>query len=239
MPDMKPQKVDQILTATLADGRLSRTEREALRQVIEDWNPSREDLARLRSQVFDAARDQLASQDSKASLTWAEEVLKVILPMEAEAPSRDLAEAHFSPGEACRDRIEQLLNECTKSADICVFTITDNRLARAIDAAHRRGVSVRVVSDDQKSEDRGSDIHELAGAGVPVRTDHSHAHMHHKFAVFDGGILLTGSYNWTRSAFTENQENILVTGDRRLVDKYSAAFDAYWTGPNTAPYGDR
>lgn len=53
--------------------------------------------------------------------------------------------------------------------------------------------------------------------------------MHHKFAVFDRVRLLTGSYNWTRSAATENHENVLVSDDPRLVLPFCRAFDDLWT----------
>ena len=49
-----------------------------------------------------------------------------------------------------------------------------------------------------------------------------------EFAVFDRRILLTGSYNWTRSAARENWENILVSDAQRLVNPFSEHFDAQW-----------
>ncbi len=49
--------------------------------------------------------------------------------------------------------------------------------------------------------------------------------MHHKFALFDGRSLLNGSYNWTRSAFTQNEENVVVGSDLRLIDIFQAQFD--------------
>lgn len=52
--------------------------------------------------------------------------------------------------------------------------------------------------------------------------------MHHKFAIFDGEILVNGSYNWTRSANDFNAENILVTGDPDLVAAFQREFDALW-----------
>ena len=52
--------------------------------------------------------------------------------------------------------------------------------------------------------------------------------MHHKYAVVDGSVLLTGSYNWTRSAFRVNEENIVVTDDPRLVRAFSKAFEELW-----------
>ena len=52
--------------------------------------------------------------------------------------------------------------------------------------------------------------------------------MHHKFAVFDRKVLLTGSYNWTRSAASENQENLIVTEAPGLVRSFAAEFDKLW-----------
>ena len=73
-----------------------------------------------------------------------------------------------------------------------------------------------------------SDIDELAAAGIPVAMDRSPAHMHHKFALFDGRILLNGSYNWTRSAAADNEENIVLSSDVSLLAGFSAQFERLW-----------
>jgi phosphatidylserine/phosphatidylglycerophosphate/cardiolipin synthase-like enzyme len=52
--------------------------------------------------------------------------------------------------------------------------------------------------------------------------------MHHKFAIFDGALLLTGSYNWTRGAARDNEENFITTPDRRLIASFTAAFGRLW-----------
>ena len=52
--------------------------------------------------------------------------------------------------------------------------------------------------------------------------------MHHKYAVFDRRCLLTGSYNWTRSAAKNNEENFIITYDPRLVSEFLAAFEELW-----------
>jgi len=233
---VKPRELEQILSATLADGRLSRSEKQALRQVLDDWSPSAQALSHLRSKVFDAAQQALGTHSPEHVLTWVEEIMKVVLPMAEAAPSESLAQVYFSPSERGRNRIVELIDDSQKSIDICVFTITDNQVSQSILRAHQRGVRVRIITDDLKSEDRGSDIDALTRAGVSVHTDMSDAHMHHKFALFDGGLLLTGSYNWTRSAFTENHENIVVSGDRRLIHKFSEEFTRLWAGPDTGPH---
>jgi cardiolipin hydrolase len=61
-----------------------------------------------------------------------------------------------------------------------------------------------------------------------VRTDTSEHHMHHKFALFDGAFLVTGSYNWTLSAASFNEENIIVSNDRRLIQAFSETFAKLW-----------
>jgi len=223
---MKPQQFEEELRKTLVDQRLSRTEKRALAELVAEVDPA--DLPKLRSIAFDVARSELEdSKRTKNVLAWLEEVNKTLLPdphMEQAPPSG----AFFSPGERPLRKILGLLGSVRQSVDICVFTITDDRIADAIGEAKQRGVAVRIISDDDKSFDRGSDIQRLREANVPVRVDHSPHHMHHKFAVFDGTTLLTGSYNWTRSAANHNQENVIVTADARLVGAFTDMFERLW-----------
>ena len=137
-------------------------------------------------------------------------------------------DAYFSPGDECLDKITSLFRTARKRVDVCVFTITDNRIVEEMVQAHLRKVSIRVISDDDKSLDRGSDISRLDDLGVPVRRDRSRHHMHHKYAIFDDSTVLTGSYNWTRSAAEYNEENIIVSDDSRLRALFSDHFEQLW-----------
>ena len=159
-----------------------------------------------------------------AAMEWLEAVIKLIYANETKIKSS----AYFSPGEECLHRIRRLINEAKHTLDICVFTITDNRIVEKIIEAHQRGVKVRIISDDDKSEDLGSDMEHLEKSGINCIYDATTAHMHHKFALADDRTLLNGSFNWTRSATTANNENILVTNDPNLVSKYCQAFDKLW-----------
>jgi len=53
-------------------------------------------------------------------------------------------------------------------------------------------------------------------------------HMHHKFMVVDDRSLLTGSYNWTRSAAMYNHENILHTEEGGVVRTFLKEFSQLW-----------
>jgi mitochondrial cardiolipin hydrolase len=139
-----------------------------------------------------------------------------------------IAEAWFSPHDDCPGRIINLFAESRSHADVCVFTITDDRISDALLAAHARGVRIRIISDNDKAHDCGSDIERFAAAGVAVRVDLTPFHMHHKFAIFDGQLLLHGSFNWTRGAARDNQENIVVTDEPRLIAAFGREFEQLW-----------
>ncbi|WP_461491723.1 phospholipase D-like domain-containing protein [Pontibacter sp. HJ8] len=142
--------------------------------------------------------------------------------------------AFFSPGDDCLNAIIDSIDEAGKSINICVFTISDNRISDAIVRAHRRGIRIRIITDNQKLHDMGSDIKELAAMGLEVRTDNTSNHMHHKFSIFDEVRVLTGSYNWTRSAALYNHENILITDNLSIVQDFSREFDRLW--PDMTPF---
>jgi mitochondrial cardiolipin hydrolase len=134
----------------------------------------------------------------------------------------------FSPGPDCLEAILDCLHSARTSVDVCVFTITDDRIADALLEAHDRRVSVRIITDNDKASDRGSDVWKLERAGVAVRVDRTEFHMHHKFAVFDGALALTGSYNWTRGAFRDNEENLVVCDSPRFVAAFREEFERLW-----------
>jgi len=125
-------------------------------------------------------------------------------------------------------RICHYLSSARKTLEICVFTITDDRFSKVLLDAHKKGVEVRIITDDEKSIDPGSDIEAFLKAGIKLRMDCSHAHMHHKFAILDGLIIMNGSFNWTRSASKENRENVMVSNDKAFVAQFQKEFEHLW-----------
>ena len=134
----------------------------------------------------------------------------------------------FSPGTDCLNAIVENIRNARKSVKICVFTISDNRIVSAIESLKYKGVDIKIISDNDKQYDRGSDIQYLAEKGYNIKIDLTDAHMHHKFAVIDNKITITGSYNWTRSAEKYNHENILITDNSDITKAYSSEFEKLW-----------
>ncbi len=139
-----------------------------------------------------------------------------------------MTKAYFSPGEDCANAIVQALQNAKKSIDICVFTISDDKISREIIACHRKNIKVRIITDNEKLHDLGSDIAQMAKTGIAIRIDNTTAHMHHKFMVVDNAILVNGSYNWTKSAATSNEENIIVSDEKSLVATFAKQFEKMW-----------
>lgn len=227
------------LQRSLDDALLSDDEKRALAQALQQAEPPEDGLRQLRNRAFALVRDRLnpqaalaiaptpASPDPVALLRWLEGVVRCI--DNAREPA-DAVQAHaaFSPGEQCLGLIRGQLRGARRQADLCVFTLSDDRITAEVLAAHRRGVAVRLVTDGDKAFDAGSDVHALRDAGVPVALDTSTAHMHHKFALFDGAWLLNGSYNWTRSASEHNEENLVLCNHPALLAQFAGVFERLW-----------
>ena len=224
---MRQPELESWLLATLEDFKLSQSEALELREILP--NLAQDDVAFVRNKAFALAREpaRMGGDNAVASLLWLEKISKVIDNFR-QTQSAFITEAHFSPGEDCRRQLLALLTAARVTIDISVFTISDDLLSDAIVTAHKRGIQVRLITDNDKAHDQGSDIFKLIGQGIDVRMDKTESHMHHKFAIVDKSILVNGSFNWTRSATVYNHENILVTDESKLVMAYLAEFESLW-----------
>lgn len=225
---MTVEAIENWLTETLADRRFSRAERQALGGFLSSLGPEI-DRETIRRQAFSIAAKSLDAPESQAVIGWLEEVFKALREEKPGSARPSLAEAYFSPGDEPYLAITRYLDRAQTTVDICVFTITDDRLAEAVLHAHKRGVALRIITDNSKAEDLGSDVERFERAMIPLRVDRSPFHMHHKFAIIDRKTLLNGSYNWTRGAANDNEENLVAIDDPRLVAPFLKTFDRLWS----------
>lgn len=217
-------EIQQALEASLEDFSISRSERKELKQLFESLHGNTAEQAKARQLAFRLTTKSIGEIGEPAAMEWLQGVIKLLYSSESEIKS----EAFFSPGDDCLHRIRRFIAEAQTSLDICVFTITDNRIVERIHEAHQRNVTIRIISDDLKSEDLGSDLQRLESLGISCVYDRTTAHMHHKFAITDGNKLLNGSYNWTRSAASHNNENITITNHPEILQKFLKQFSNLW-----------
>ncbi len=140
------------------------------------------------------------------------------------------SEAYFSPKGGVRQRLVAAIRAARESIDVAVYHITSFELADALGAAQVRGVRVRVLTDREKLRAGGGGYRILERHRIPIRAlgAADQSLMHSKFALFDGKLLITGSYNWTQSAEVANHENLVVLDDPDLVARFDREFQRLW-----------
>lgn len=144
--------------------------------------------------------------------------------------STNRSESLFSPGGGIAARIVQEIQRARASIDIAIYTFTETQIANALIAASNRGVAVRIVADSEEAIGAGSVISRLERAGLHLKRTEGIGTgiMHNKYAIFDGQVLLTGSYNWSSSAENRNFENAIFVRDPAVISSYQANFTSIW-----------
>jgi phosphatidylserine/phosphatidylglycerophosphate/cardiolipin synthase-like enzyme len=144
-------------------------------------------------------------------------------------PTPVVQECFFFPGKENEKKVLNFLRKPKKTLDIAIFTLTNDFIFLAVEETFKRGVKVRVISDDECLNQFGSDICRLAMIGIPVKTDNEvKYHMHHKFAIADNSVVFTGSFNWTTQAVFNNQENVLIIENKQIASEYTEEFNRLW-----------
>ncbi|HTV56585.1 MAG TPA: phospholipase D-like domain-containing protein [Terriglobia bacterium] len=142
------------------------------------------------------------------------------------------AEVLFTSSVRVAPRIEGLLGEATRSIDCALYRLGNTALAKGLRQATHRGVRVRVVLDRGKVREGLSHRELLKNNSVSCRLSSGRSggksKMHHKFAVLDDSIALTGSYNWSEESEEDNYENLVILRESALVDAYIQEFDLLW-----------
>jgi len=128
---------------------------------------------------------------------------------------------YFSPRGGCTEAVVGALDRATNSILIQAYSFTSAPIAKAVVDAHRRHVRVSVILDKSQRTEKYSSADFLLHAGVPTFIDAKHAIAHNKMIVIDGGIVLTGSFNFTKAAEENNAENLLVINDPVLAARYT------------------
>ncbi|KAL0102457.1 hypothetical protein PUN28_018016 [Cardiocondyla obscurior] len=126
-------------------------------------------------------------------------------------------------------RLIQYLDSATDSLDICMYFFTFPDLAKAVINAKHRNVVIRMILDESMTQNDRSQIINFYKEGIQPVSQKLDILMHHKFAIIDNKILISGSINWTKSAFFGNFENVLVTDEVAIVKPFIYEFEKMWT----------
>jgi len=122
-----------------------------------------------------------------------------------------LLEVYFSPDDGVAGRLLALIGQASQSIYFLAYSFTSDNLAEALIERAAAGVSVAgVLEESQYKSNTGGQFDRLREAGLDVRLDGNPRNMHHKVLIIDEEIVVTGSYNFSKSAETRNDENVLI-----------------------------
>lgn len=127
------------------------------------------------------------------------------------------------PNLDCAKAICDLFSQTKKTAKVAIYSLTDLNIVNAMIAAKERGVRVTVIVDkiQSKSQAMNYAVSKLTNAGITVYTaSKQNFCMHNKVAIFDNYTVITGSYNWSKSASARNDENLIVLQGRNIAKLY-------------------
>ena len=153
-------------------------------------------------------------------------VLKTVT-VQSQVKASHSYEVYFSPKGGCEEALLYWIGRANSSIHIMIYSFTLDSLGEALISAHSRGVEVKVIMEEGQVS-RYSEYEKLKKAGISVRLDGNPALMHNKVAIIDGLILITGSYNWSKSAETRNNENLIIIMDEEIAKLYEEEFAKLW-----------
>jgi phosphatidylserine/phosphatidylglycerophosphate/cardiolipin synthase-like enzyme len=139
--------------------------------------------------------------------------------------------AVFSPGGGTMDMILSAIRASRSTIAIAMFSFTQQEVADALLERKQAGVQVRLVVDLSQSRTSPTVIDFLRKNGFDLRLSSGKGSlgvMHNKYAVFDGALIETGSYNWTKNAEENNFENADFSNDAPLVSAFAKNFESLW-----------
>jgi len=127
----------------------------------------------------------------------------------------------FSPDGGCTDAIVKNLGQAKSNVLVQAYSFTSAQIAEALVKVRRRGIHIEVILDKSQKSEKYSSADFLAHAGIKVTIDSEHRIAHDKVMIIDGSVVITGSFNFTKSAEKSNAENLLVIRSREVARKYT------------------
>jgi len=138
-----------------------------------------------------------------------------------------------------------------RSLDMSLFVFSAQNLADTLIGLQQRRVAIRLLGDPgfaNRSFSEGLDLlgvalpdsrcrieagnrvwkRSLAGVGTPQLA--AGDKLHHKFAVLDHQLVISGSFNWSPSAAHQNDEVLLLIHSSLLARHFEAEMDRLWRG---------
>ncbi len=132
-------------------------------------------------------------------------------------------------GQEIFELINRKILEAEKSILIAAAWFTDIEIFNALVQKFNENpsIEIKIILDDNK-DNYVIPFNDLAHMGAKIRVikkESAFGKMHDKFSIFDSKQLITGSYNWSKNARMNNEENIIYTEIEQTVKEYLDKFN--------------
>ncbi len=132
--------------------------------------------------------------------------------------------------------LAKAIDGLSHTLDIAAYEFNDPPITAAVLRAKQRGVTVRVVTDDDAGiGDKETTLHQLVNAGITVVADNRSALMHNKFMILDSTVVWTGTWNYTVNGTFRNSNNAVVLNSQPAVQDYQAEFNEMFVDKKFGP----
>lgn len=132
-----------------------------------------------------------------------------------------------------------LINGAQKNINISIYSFTNKEIAKALKKAAQRGVSINIIYDMESNKknpkstigylSKYKNIQTCLLSGLSAKNKQYKGLMHQKMAIIDRSVLILGSANWSKSAFENNYETLMLTSNPQSIQKalesYSRMFE--------------
>lgn len=129
--------------------------------------------------------------------------------------------------------VEEILS-AKSSLEIAIFSLTDPAIVFALREAHKNGINIRIITDRMQAYSRTQNVamQILNKVGIPIKLNKHSGLMHLKMVIVDRSRVITGSYNFSKSANKVNDELLMMIVSDRFVNSCLNEFGLMWNNSN-------
>ena len=134
-------------------------------------------------------------------------------------------DVYFAPDDNVQASFLELINNAQESIYFMAFSFTSDPIGEAVRVSAKDGIVVAgVIETEQVKSNIGTEFDPFSQAQLDVYKDGNPGLMHHKVMIIDENIVIFGSYNFTNSAETKNDENLIVIYNEDIAAQFMAEF---------------
>ena len=109
--------------------------------------------------------------------------------------------------------IISLIKNAKNSIDLAIYNISYNKFIKELNKKSKEGVEINIFNYKKDNK-----FHKN------IKFYKTKDKMHTKIAIFDKKVVVFGSANWKKNAFTKNYEVVNITNEEEKVKKFNNFF---------------